>query len=676
MGPRTFPVAVVSILVWLLAGASGVGCSRSRVVTISTIPPDATLRINDRAPVKGPVTETFTFGGDRERHLVQAQRDGYRTQVATITRDSPSGDSLVLEMKPIPRQVTFSVQPMPAVVKIDGKPVSSAPVGEITVPVEFRVDAAGRWSTHKVTVEHERFKPLERVVRYEDTQTVYKLDLEAMRKDLFIVTEPPKAQVFVNDELLGESPIEHRDFPFPVDPQTGTFAVQKLRIEKRGYETKEVEISWDNGKTNYDDLTLSPQKKLVRIRTDPPGANVRLGGQPIKADASGVHAYTLPFGPVNERGDLATYSGVVEKPRTADAEWEPQPFQIAWDEGRQDYTVKLKEILVRKVRRLGFRMDHADTRWSVLPESTVTTAMKDETDGPDLPKAVKVTRQPKNTMIDSVTVSPDGQHVLYTILTEDGGALRSRLVVQPADGSSSAEPVQLNDGMSLEVTPSYTPDGSQVVFASNRAGRRLSIWSMPANDPQPVPEQWTGAAAGDGDDLWPSVDSNPRPWLFYESRIDTRPEPRLFAKPLDGNRKDLTVVPAGGTQPRVAPTADAVLFAVADAKTRKRDIYRMSNQGKDVTNLTNTPDVDEFDAAWSPDGLRIAYVSDSDRRTNPEAPDNLEIWLMDAAGGTPPVRVTNNPGWDDSPAWDAGGRAIYFRSNRGGEWNVWRIELK
>jgi Tol biopolymer transport system component len=40
------------------------------------------------------------------------------------------------------------------------------------------------------------------------------------------------------------------------------------------------------------------------------------------------------------------------------------------------------------------------------------------------------------------------------------------------------------------------------------------------------------------------------------------------------------------------------------------------------------------------------------------------------------VRVTRNGSWDDSPAWDAGGRAIYFRSNRGGDWNVWRLELK
>jgi Tol biopolymer transport system component len=93
-------------------------------------------------------------------------------------------------------------------------------------------------------------------------------------------------------------------------------------------------------------------------------------------------------------------------------------------------------------------------------------------------------------------------------------------------------------------------------------------------------------------------------------------------------------------------------------------------------NLTNTPNVDEFDPAWSSDGLRIAYVSDANR--GGDTTDNYDIYVMDASGAgvaPKPQRVTTNGSWDDSPAWD-GSHAIYFRSNRGAEWNVWRIELK
>jgi Tol biopolymer transport system component len=245
------------------------------------------------------------------------------------------------------------------------------------------------------------------------------------------------------------------------------------------------------------------------------------------------------------------------------------------------------------------------------------------------------------------------------------------MLVQPTEGAANADAKPISDGRSLEIVPTYTADGSRVLFSSNRAGRKLSIWSMPVADGPAVPEQLTLGV--DGSDLWPSIDSNPRPRMYYESLIDTRPESRLYAKAVDGNRRDLTVVPAGVKQPRVSPTADAIVFCVPDEKTGNRDIYRMNDAGGEVVNLTKTPNVDEFDPTWSTDGLRIAYASNQGQ--GPETPDNHDVWVIGAAGGEPPVRVTSNPGWDDAPAWDPLGNAVYFRSNRGGAWNVWRAEI-
>src|SRR4051812_10407808 len=95
------------------------GCSHSRTVTISTIPPDATLRIDGRDRGHGPVTETFAFAGDTDEHRVQAEREGYRSQVKTIGRRD-NDVSMVIDLKPIPRTITFSVRPLPATVKLDG----------------------------------------------------------------------------------------------------------------------------------------------------------------------------------------------------------------------------------------------------------------------------------------------------------------------------------------------------------------------------------------------------------------------------------------------------------------------------------------------------------------------------------------------------------------------------
>ena len=38
-----------------------------------------------------------------------------------------------------------------------------------------------------------------------------------------------------------------------------------------------------------------------------------------------------------------------------------------------------------------------------------------------------------------------------------------------------------------------------------------------------------------------------------------------------------------------------------------------------------------------------------------------------------PIQITTNGSFDDHPSWDPTGNAIYFRSNRGGEWAIWKI---
>jgi Tol biopolymer transport system component len=59
---------------------------------------------------------------------------------------------------------------------------------------------------------------------------------------------------------------------------------------------------------------------------------------------------------------------------------------------------------------------------------------------------------------------------------------------------------------------------------------------------------------------------------------------------------------------------------------------------------------------WSPDGKRIAFVSQR---------DNLfgEIYTMNA-DGTNVVRLTNTPGASDSPSWSKDGSQLVFSSNR------------
>ena len=657
----------------LLAVCCLVGCARTRVVTISTVPADAMIRVDGRDRGRGPITETFTFAGDTDVHRVIARRAGYAEKVVAITPDFDR-ESIVIELKPVTRQLTFRVTPADATIKVDGEPVPTDAPGEATVELEFPVDPrTGRWATHTVSVEHPRFKSQERTLSFDEPKAVYEFNLESMRKDFKIVTTPP-AEVFLNDQFRGTGEVTLDDFEFPVDPETRESVPLKLRVEKPGFATHEETIGWDDGKENYE-VTLQPRTKTVRVITDPPDARVVIGGVEIPPDETGAHSYELKFPPINEQGDSHPYKCEVSK-SVDGAEWKRKVFPINWDDGRTDYEVTLEEVLTRPVRMLRVVTDRGADGWTVSGETGTVIAMRDTGEGPGgAAKLRQVTRLPAGTVVEALAAAPDGSQVVFTTISADAdGTLRSQILAQKTDGAGEAtEPTPLTDGQALEVTPSFTPDGSQLVFASNRAGPMLSIWSMPATGDGGPPQQLT---SGEAHDLWPSVDSNPKPRLFYQSLADDRPEPQLFSRPVDAPTPRRALLPgAGATQPRVGPKADALLFAAApDGAKGNRDIFRVSDDGRSPVNLTNTPDADEFGPCWANDGRRVAFASNRERPK--ESPDNYDIYVMDATRPkSPPLRVTTNGSWDDCPAWDAGGRALYFRSNRGGEWNVWRIEL-
>jgi TolB protein len=294
--------------------------------------------------------------------------------------------------------------------------------------------------------------------------------------------------------------------------------------------------------------------------------------------------------------------------------------------------------------------------------------MKDTGEGPGSPKPVKITDLPRGTFIDTLTVSPDGSMVLFTTLTGKTAAdLRSTMMTVHADGSGGV--TSFGDGKTLDLTPCFTPDGNQIVFASNRGGRRLSVWEMSAiGDPG-----MTQLTNYEENVLWPVVDSDPKPRLFWEALIDTRTEPRLFMTQLGANSR-MELTRGGGMQPRVSPKADSILYTAINEKSGKRQILRVPDGGGVPSLLTSATDADEHDPVWSRDGNRIAYVSD--QGTDEDGTHNDDIWALDVEHPDRPVRITVNGSVDDCPAWDPGGRAIFFRSNRGGEWAIWRIAVK
>jgi Tol biopolymer transport system component len=72
----------------------------------------------------------------------------------------------------------------------------------------------------------------------------------------------------------------------------------------------------------------------------------------------------------------------------------------------------------------------------------------------------------------------------------------------------------------------------------------------------------------------------------------------------------------------------------------------------------------EGQPAISPDGTRIAYVSDES--------GNYDIYVADIHGGTT-LRLTDDPAMDCAPTWFPDGTSLAFASGRGGSLDVWKV---
>jgi len=652
-----------SLLTWLCILTTG--CATTKNMTITTRPPDAQIKIDGVEKGKGQVLAPLVFKGKDDQHVVSVSRMGFTDQNVTLKRDY-DGEQLNVDLKPLVKRISINVQPVPGMISIDGRPVSTEPLDSYAVPLEFTVDARDNWTTHTISVDRAGFEHAEVVASYQDKEPNYSIRLEPQKKNLTITTTPPGAQVVLDGDPIGTSPVSLQGRPFPIDLATGAAVPQKLRVDEKGYDPVETNIGWDAGKSDYH-IDLIPKTKTVRFNVTPAGATVLIDGKPVDKDKSGTPLATLQFPPTDANGDLKTYTATISK-KTAESEWETQTLTIAWDSGRQDYPITLKEIKTRPVSLMTPTLVREDEGWAIVPEVTQTLAMKDVTEGAQKEPPQQITKLQPGTQIDTLSVSPDGTRLLFATVTgTDKNSLRSQLIVVRTDGSGGVD--HLSDGKSLEITPAFTPGGDQIVFSSNRASRQMKIWSMSAIGAPGI----TQLTSGETTDLWPCIDSDPKARLFFQAMVDTRPDPRIYMTQLGTTtRTDMTQM--GGSQPRVSPKADSVVFTAVNDKTGKRDIYVMPDHGGSPRNLTNTPDVDEFDPAWNKDGNRLAFVSNAG--VDEERRQNYDIWVLDLARPERPVQITTNGSWDDHPAWDPTGSAIYFRSNRGGEWAIWKIAVK
>jgi Tol biopolymer transport system component len=86
----------------------------------------------------------------------------------------------------------------------------------------------------------------------------------------------------------------------------------------------------------------------------------------------------------------------------------------------------------------------------------------------------------------------------------------------------------------------------------------------------------------------------------------------------------------------------------------------MHADGSERHELTHTEAGVDWASSWAPDGLRVAYESDT--ATGSANPTN-EIWVVNW-NGAEPTRLTHNALDDSHPVWSPDSRWLLFSSPR------------
>lgn len=242
-------------------------------------------------------------------------------------------------------------------------------------------------------------------------------------------------------------------------------------------------------------------------------------------------------------------------------------------------------------------------------------------------------------------ISPDGKVVVYVLTTinQKKNHRESSIWAVPADASSAPRRLSA-EGFSSNA-PRWSPDGKTLAFLSARS-------SDASSGEKPKTQIYLLSMAGGGEAM---------PLTKLKNGVQS------FQWSPEGSR--IVVVSTSGPMDGVA-AADRksdvrhykhIRYKFNDTgwfDDERRHLWVVSLPSGEAKQITEGQDWDDTDPQWSPDGSRIAFVSDRTGKAY-DGSHNTDVWVIPAAGGAL-TKISDHAFEDENPRWSPDGKRILF----------------
>jgi len=237
-------------------------------------------------------------------------------------------------------------------------------------------------------------------------------------------------------------------------------------------------------------------------------------------------------------------------------------------------------------------------------------------------------------------ISPDGQWIAYTVTTTDSAKDKSDSDVWMVhwDGTRTIRMAGSPEG---ERNPRWSPDNRYLSFVSGRyESKGGQIWLLDRAGGEAV--RLTELKGGVSEYEW-SPDGRRIAVVSHDADPDDGKADSLRTR----NPKPIVI-------DRYAFKRDGDGYL-----DRRRDHVWIVDVGTRKAVQLTTGDFDDRSPRWSPDGLRLAFVSER-MGGDPDRFNNGDVFVVDAVPGATPVKLTMWTGPDAGPVWSPDGSQIAY----------------